>query len=195
MSVLALVTHGAGDTHFALAIPRTVTEDANCSTWTAVTWQAETNSVIQVKALFAGVTVKTLITHMTIALPCGLVAALYIQTSNLRTVTHILWGRRSRGFGDRCGGRDSAAVSATVRGLGSRGPGSAGSLSGGDYRGGRRLASCARKSGGRGSGGQWFGGGSVSVLRRGGGRQVHNLEEGGSGLCAGAERDGLRGAG
>lgn len=67
-----------------------VTEDANSSMWTAVTWQAETNSVIQVKALFAGVTVKTLITHMTITLPCGLVAALYIQTSNLRTVTHML---------------------------------------------------------------------------------------------------------
>lgn len=66
MSILAFVTHGAGDTHFALAIPRTVTEDANSSMWTAVTWQAETNSVIQVKALFAGVTVKTLITHMTI---------------------------------------------------------------------------------------------------------------------------------
>lgn len=153
MSILAFVTHGAGDTHFALAIPRTVTEDANSSMWTAVTWQAETNSVIQVKALFAGITVKTLITHMTITLPCGLVAALYIQTSNFRTVTHMLWGRRSRGFSDRCGGRDSATVAASVRGFGSWGPWSAGSLSGGDYRGGRRLANCARKGGGRGSGG------------------------------------------
>lgn len=155
MSVLALVTHGASDTHFALAIPRTVTEDANGSMWIAVTWQAKTNSVIQVKALFAGVTVKTLITHMTITLPCGLVAVLYIQTANLRTVTHISWERRSRGFGDRCGGRDSTAVAASVRGLGSWGPWSAGRLSGGDYRyrGGRQLASCARKGGGRGSGG------------------------------------------
>lgn len=68
-----------------------VAEDAKRSMWTAVTWQAETNSVIQVKALFAGFTVKTLITWMTLTLPWRLVAELHIQASNLRTVTYILW--------------------------------------------------------------------------------------------------------
>lgn len=83
----------------------------------------------------------------------------------------LTWGRRRRGFGGRCGGRD-AAVAAAVPGLGSRGPGSAGSLSGGDYGGGRHLASCALKGAGRGSGGWWLGGGSASLLRRGGGRRA-----------------------
>lgn len=68
-----------------------VAQDAKRSMWTAVTWQTETNSVIEVKALFAGFTMKSLITWMTLTLPWCLVAALHIQASNLRTVTQILW--------------------------------------------------------------------------------------------------------
>lgn len=90
ISILASITCGAGNTHSALAIPRTVTEDAKGSIWIALTWQAETKSVIEVKVLFAGITVKTLISQVTITLACSLIAVLHIQTSNLRTVTYIL---------------------------------------------------------------------------------------------------------
>ena len=90
ISILALITRRASDTHSALAIPRTVAEFADGSLWTTVTRQAEPRSVIQVKAHLARFTVQALITFLTLTLPCGLVAVLPIQASNLRAITYIL---------------------------------------------------------------------------------------------------------
>jgi hypothetical protein len=67
-----------------------VAEDVEGAMWTTVTRQAEARSVVEVKVLLAGITAKTLITLLTLTLPCGLVAVLYIQASNLRAVAHIL---------------------------------------------------------------------------------------------------------
>lgn len=64
---------------------------------TTVTGQTEPRGVIQVRALLAGVTVKSLITWLTLTLPCGLVAAILIQASDHRAVTHIFCkGKKER---------------------------------------------------------------------------------------------------
>lgn len=57
--------------------------------WTTIAWQTEPRSMIQVKTLLAGFTVKTLITWLTLTLPRGLVAVIHIQASNHRAVTYI----------------------------------------------------------------------------------------------------------
>lgn len=62
-----------------------------------VTWHTEPDSVVQVKALPAGVTAEPLIRRPTLTLPCGLVAAIHIQASRHRAVTCIFYkGKKER---------------------------------------------------------------------------------------------------
>ena len=60
------------------------------------TGQTTPGSTIQVKTLRAGCTVKTLVTWLTLTLPGGLVAAIHIQASDHRAVTHFCKEKREK---------------------------------------------------------------------------------------------------